>query len=179
MTRESDELLTAERETARTAGRQYAVEIDLGIQWDIGAPLPFLISNGRRAAVLFHLLTSPDTEDTEDTEDTGVVVFDGARDVWFGGLNDEALKGHPLYGAGLNFYAAHEVIDSEWITESERRNSVHEFHRPGWHQRMKHYVLCFHDDTLECLAAGFRTERHAGDFADAVRAVSARLLDEL
>jgi hypothetical protein len=41
---------------------------------------------------------------------------------------------------------------------------------------MKHYVLCFHDETLECIATGLRTERQPGGFSDVVRLVSTRLL---
>jgi hypothetical protein len=41
---------------------------------------------------------------------------------------------------------------------------------------MKHFVLCFHDETLECIASQLRTERHLGSFEDAVVSVSRRLL---
>ncbi|GAA5122463.1 hypothetical protein [Haloechinothrix salitolerans] len=91
-----------------------------------------------------------------------------------GGLNDEAIEGHPLWRKGLAPYTAHEVINSAWIAESERRNSVHPYHRGGWHERMKHYLLCFHDETLECLASGLRTERFLGSYHDALRAVVER-----
>jgi hypothetical protein len=47
----------------------------------------------------------------------GVIVFDGVYEVQFGGVNDEAIEGHPLFGAGLDLYAAHAVLNSEWITE--------------------------------------------------------------
>lgn len=93
--------------------------------------MPYLISNARQTAVKSYRAEN----------EVGVILFDGVYDVKFGGLNDEALEGHPLYGVGLSPYAAHEVINSDWIAESERRNSVHDYHRGGWQQRMKHYVL--------------------------------------
>jgi len=173
------ELLAAEREVARVHGRQYALELTLDLAWDPGAPMPFLISNGHQAAVIFYLLSSDQPEPTgaEDMDDAvGAIVFDGVHDVQFGGLNDEAIEGHPLFGAGPVPYAAHEVLNSAWITEAERRNSVHRFHKSGWHERKKHYVLRFHDETLECIAADLRTERHPSGFGDAVRSVSTRLL---
>jgi hypothetical protein len=129
--------------------------------------MPFLISNGHQAAVIIYLLSSDEPESTgaEDLDEAvGVIVFDGVHDVQFGGVNDEAIEGHPLFGAGLVRYAAHEVLNSTPPI------------RAGWHERKKHYVLCFHDETLECIAADIRTERHPSGLADAVRSVSTRLL---
>lgn len=120
-------------------------------------------------------VTSVDRSDGTDLP-VGVIEFDGVYEIRFGGLNDEALSGHPLYGRGLEHYAAHTVVNSSWVTESERRNAVHPRHRGGWHQRLTHYILSFHDDTLECLATDLRARRVAGTFARAVEEVSQRLL---
>lgn len=158
---------------------QYAVELDLGVQWDAGAPMPHVIGNGRQAMVIFELATGPirTIDELESLDDeVGVVVFDHVHNFMFGGLNDEARKGHPLYGHGLRLYGAHEVMNSEWIAESERRNSVHRYHRGGWHQRYRHYVFCFHDETLECIAAGFTAARHQGGLDDVVLSMTTRLL---
>jgi hypothetical protein len=65
-----------------------------------------------------------------------------------------------LTGKGLRTYAAHRVINSRWIDAEEQINSVHPSHRGGWRDRLNHYVFCFHDETLECLAASFTTERY-------------------
>ena len=43
--------LKAERDLALARGEQYAQVIEIGPRWDIGAPLPHLISNGSRAFV--------------------------------------------------------------------------------------------------------------------------------
>lgn len=166
--------------------KERAVELSLDIEWSPGAPLPFLMSNGRRAAVIVYVKTHDADWDgtyttivnptTDQRESLAVIEFDGIHEVKFGGLNDEALHGHPLFGKGLVPYAAHEVVNSSWITESERRNSAHPYHQPGWHQRLRHFVLCFHDETLECIAEGIRTARITSSFADAVRSVGTSLL---
>jgi hypothetical protein len=45
--REAEEQqLRAERELAAARGEEFATEIDIGPHWDVGAPLPHLISNG-------------------------------------------------------------------------------------------------------------------------------------
>ena len=51
---------------------------------------------------------------------------------------------------GVEFYAAHEVEDSEWLRDLETK----ELHRasPGWIRSHRHYVFTFHDETVECLA---------------------------
>src|SRR5262245_55456032 len=49
------EVYAAERELARVAGDEYAVELDLPLRWDTGAPMPHLLADGRRAYLLFYL----------------------------------------------------------------------------------------------------------------------------
>jgi hypothetical protein len=181
------EVIAAERDVAAAKGEEHAVELRLDIEWDTGAPLPLLISNARGTAVIFYLASvDPKWDGTyvtvvdsasDATEQLGVIEFEGMYDVRFGGLNDEAIAGHPLSGRGLAPYAAHEVINSTWIAEAEQRNSVHPHHVGGWHERMKHFVLCFHDETLECLASSLRTSRVVSSYGDAVRSVAASLIE--
>lgn len=47
--------LEAERELAALHGDEYAVEFDLGIAWDIGAPAPQLLANERKVFLVFYL----------------------------------------------------------------------------------------------------------------------------
>ena len=54
-------------------------------------------------------------------------------------------------------------------------NSVHPQHRGGWHDRLNHYVFCFHDETFERLAESFTTERYLGS----PRAVLSKLIGRL
>src|SRR5687768_11471217 len=55
------EVLAAEREVARIAGEEFAVDVDFGLPWSIGAPLPHLLANGDRAFLLFYL-ANPDPD---------------------------------------------------------------------------------------------------------------------
>jgi hypothetical protein len=99
--------LQAERDPA-ARGEQYAQVIDIGPRWDIGAPLPHLISNGSLAIVVC-LASQPDP-DWDGTYVTVVshadehaslfVVIElrGCHEIRFGGPNDEAIAGHPLDG---------------------------------------------------------------------------------
>jgi hypothetical protein len=96
--------------------------------------------------------------------------------VKLGGPNDEAIAGHPLHGKGLRTYAAHQVVNSRWITEEERVNSVHPHHRSAWHDRLNHYVFCVHDSTFECLAEGYTTERYIGSPRTVLSELVGRLL---
>ncbi|MFF3691534.1 hypothetical protein [Streptomyces sp. NPDC002187] len=175
----------ATRKAARARGEEYATVLpDIG--WDVGAPMPHVFSSGRQAFVLFYLAQpSPDWDGTwvrvVDPADPapaalGLIEFVGPHSVKFGGPNDEVLHGHPLSERGLEAYRAHEVHNSRWITEAERINSVHSNHQGGWHQRMHHYVLTFHDETLECLAADLRLARLTCAFPEAVAQIAARLV---
>jgi hypothetical protein len=181
-----DEETSAGRDLARLRGGQYAVPLDLGIEWDIGAPLPHVVSSGSRAIVIFYRRTiDADWDGTYVTvvdpavptpAALGLLEFTGCYLVKFGGLNDEAIAGHPLHGRGLVPYRAHTIRNSQWITEAEQQNSVHPFHTGGWHDRMNHYVLCFHDETLECLARQWRAEPLDCSVSDALTLASRLLL---
>ncbi len=79
-----------------------------------------------------------------------VVNFPMANQFYFGSPNDEALGGHRLYGKGLKFYSVHEVMNSTWLEELEKQNSVHPQHnKDNYLKDMKHYIFTFHDSTLE------------------------------
>ncbi|HEX9035076.1 MAG TPA: hypothetical protein VF834_24815 [Streptosporangiaceae bacterium] len=122
------ERLAAEREIGRLSGRQYADRIDLGVRLDSGAPLPHVISDSRNTVVIFYLdEPDPAWDGTTATivdpaspapAALGMVHFTGAYLTKFGGLNDEAVEGHPLHGYGLEQYEAHVVRNSEWIAEA-------------------------------------------------------------
>jgi hypothetical protein len=167
-----EKVLAAERDVADAAGDEYAVEMTLGLVWDIGAPLPHLLANGHNTYVLFYLADPDPAWDgtwvtvvdptAPQAVPLGVVEFYHAYSIKLGGPNDEALDGHPLSGRGLRPYAAHQVVNSRWIAAEEQINSVHPNHHGGWHDQLNHYVFCFHDETLECLAEGITTERHVG-----------------
>jgi hypothetical protein len=55
-----DAKLDAERDVARLAGESYAVDLDLGLEWDIGAPLPHLLAIERRTFLVFSVKDPPE-----------------------------------------------------------------------------------------------------------------------
>ena len=180
------ERLAAERDVARLSGRQYAERIDLGARLDPGAPLPPVLSDSLNTLVIFYLdKPDPAWDGTTATivdpaapapASLGMVHFTGVYLTKFGGLNDEAIAGHPLHGHGLEQYEAHVVHNSEWIAEAEQANSVHPNHRPGWSERYQHFVICFHDETFECIAEGWRAQELVTTVSEALRVAATRIL---
>jgi hypothetical protein len=151
--------LGLERSTAAELGLPYAGRVDLGVTWDAGTPMPVLLS-GLRTFVAFYLSVrdplsdraNPRARDPRADHGIGVVEFKRMTSVKIGSPNDEVLRGHPLWGSGLDFYSAHEVKNSPWISELMEVDRAQEhFEESQWTGR-RHYVLTFHDETLECVA---------------------------
>jgi len=86
-----------------------------------------------------------------DGERYAVVRFPLCTYLAFGAPNDEALSGHPLARAGLQYYAVHAVHGSALVRELERRNAVHPRHDPASYLNRRHFVFTFQDSTLECV----------------------------
>jgi hypothetical protein len=151
--------LGLERSTAAGLGLPYAERADLGVTWDAGTPMPVLLS-GLRTFVAFCLGehdslsggTNARGPDPHADHGIGVVEFKRVTSVKTGSPDDEVLRGHPLWGSGLEFYRAHEVKNSPWIAELMEVDRAHEgFDESQWSGR-RHFVLTFHDETLECVA---------------------------
>ena len=151
--------LSLERSTAAELGLPYAQRVDLGVKWDAVTPMPVLLS-GLRAFVVFYLSvhdpvgdrTNPRVRDPQADYGIGVVEFKRATSIKIGSPDDEVLRGHPLWGSGLEFYTAHEIKNSPWITELMKVDRAHErFDESQWSGR-RHFMLTFHDGTLECVA---------------------------
>jgi hypothetical protein len=171
--------LTAERTATQAAGGEYAESLGFEIRWNAGAPTPLVFSSGSRAFVLFYRdVPRAAREEGRFVPAVGAVEFLWVRSIKFGGPNDETLSGHPLFGKGLEYYAAHEVKNSRWIEEEEKINSVHPRHRGGWRDSLRHYILTFHDETLECLAREIRTEQLDCNYPEAVAQIAARLVND-
>jgi anti-anti-sigma factor len=173
-----DHCISLERELARATGDECAVEIEWPVQWDVGAPLPHVVSSGSRT-YLIYLVSEPDPNwdgsyvtmidpTFSEKRSIAVVEFESCLVYKFGAPNDEALAGHPLHGRGLVGYRAHTVERSRWIGEHEKINSVHPLHKPGWEKLFTHYVLAFHDETFECIARNHYVNTVALTFAEAL-----------
>jgi hypothetical protein len=179
--------IVGERDVARLKGEQYADRLDLGVRIDIGAPTPRVISDTWNTLVVFYLgEPDPNWDGTYATlvdpgdpspAAVGLIHFTGAYLTKFGGLNDEAIHGHPLYGRGLEAYRAHVVHNSTWIDEAEKANSVHPDHRPGWHDQYTHFVISFHDEMFECIANGWHAEVLTVSFSDGLHIAADRLIN--
>jgi hypothetical protein len=88
---------------------------------------------------------------------TAILHFEGVLYYAMGYPNDEALKVHPLYANGLGFYDFHLVENSPLIADLDRRNQAHERHVAGnYMKRFRHWVITFHDETLEVVATKAR-----------------------
>jgi hypothetical protein len=183
-----EDQLTAERELAAARGEQYAQVIDIGPLWDIGAPLPHLISNGSRAFVAC-LASQPDpawdgtyvrvvSPGDEGPSLFAVIQMWGCREIRFGGPNDEAIAGYSLYGKGLAGYRAHEVSNSRWIEEAIAVNSVHPHHSDAPFRQLHHYALLFHDEMLEALALGVESRLVEGTMREIMVSLTAKLIEQ-
>jgi hypothetical protein len=83
--------------------------------------------------------------------------------------NDEVLHGHRLYGAGPGYYQLHEVDNSAWLIELRAIEAVHD-HAPRLpFENARHFVLTFHDSTVEAIATDVRLVDSYGTRAEAVR----------
>lgn len=167
----AEERLHAERALAHAEGRQVADACSWEAPWEVGAPCPFVFAGDvGDVRVAYYTPDSwrPPEPPDGDGEVVAVVSFHRCLAHSFGPPNDEALSGHPLYGSGLRPYGAHVVARSSWIAELERRNRVHSAHKAEHFQKYRHYILCFHDSTFECVAEGHRTQLLRGTPSQAV-----------
>ncbi|WP_052608238.1 hypothetical protein [Leptonema illini] len=107
---------------------------------------------------------------SEEVSRIAVVEFDHCYAYKFGGPNDEALDGHPLWNSGLEPYSAHRIENSLWTKEEMQINSVHsQFNLDYWKDR-KHFLFLFHDELFECIADGFNITVQSGSFRDVAQA---------
>ena len=111
---------------------------------DAGAPAPRLAADEHEARVTYFVRGRDN--------DPVTVTFAGLYALAFGPPNDEAFGAHPLADRGLGPYGAFEVRDSSWVRALERLNRVHPAHRPEAFDRLRHFVVAFHDTTFECVA---------------------------
>lgn len=81
-----------------------------------------------------------------------VVKFSAVLQHTFGYPNDEALGVHPLYDAGLAFYAFNFVADSPLLKELGQHNSRVFPGTESMYSGFSHWIVTFHDETLEVVA---------------------------
>lgn len=148
--------------------KERAVPVDVpGLAWSAGAPEPFIVSSEQRTLIGFRG-RSQDADQSDGGEVIVVEMVD-CTSVKFGFPNDEVLHGHRLHGAGLGYYQLHEVEDSAWLIELRAIEAVHD-HAPGVpFENARHFVLTFHDSTVEAIASDVRFVGSYGTRSQAAR----------
>ena len=156
--------------------KEFARVIDWSPRWDFGAPMPQVFS-ARHKTFLIYNIAEPDP----NWDGTYITVIDNSSTATyslalvefihpdthrFGTVNDEAGGGHPLANKGLEFYSAHIIENSSWISELKSIHKVHPyFNESSWSEKI-HYLLFFHDEMFEIVAKGFKIDIFQSTFVD-------------
>ena len=181
-----DELIDAERALALARGEECALACEGFPRWDTGAPYPQLLSGAGRTILTYFVRepnpgwdgTSVRVVDVADDAPAAIAIvrFRGVTAARIGSPNDEVMDGHPLHGRGLEAYRAHVVKRSRWVQELQAINSVHRCYDPARWTDQNHYLLAFHDETVEVVASGFIAEVRRGGMASICRAALEEIL---
>jgi hypothetical protein len=101
---------------------------------------------------------------------TAILTFKGCVSCKFGDPNDEAIEGHPLYGRGIDAGGAYIIMNSPWLEELKKINSVHpQFDNQSWSEK-RHYLLFFKDNAFECIAKDATSHIKDGPLPDVINA---------
>ncbi|APY06830.1 hypothetical protein BWZ20_00310 [Winogradskyella sp. J14-2] len=135
---------------------------------DVGAPTPTILSNELNLYLIFYVSNVDPNWDGKSIhmrtdQDDGIITikFDLFEQFKFGSPNDEAMSGHPLYELGLKPYSIQKVIDSEWIKQLKKINSVHPYHKDELFEKYKHFIFFFHDTCFEIVAESYSIEQNS------------------
>lgn len=153
-------------------------------QWDTGAPLPQVFSNGHKV-FLIYLINEPDPNwdstyvtmidnTSETTYPLALVEFNG-HTFRFGIANDEVFSGLPLWNKGLEGYSAHIIENSTWINEMKNINKVHPYYNEDSWKDRKHFALLFHDEIFEVIAIDYKVETFKSTFGQLATEVAKRM----
>jgi hypothetical protein len=154
---------------------EQAVPVQIpGIRWSAGSPEPLLIASERRTLFAFY----KGDDEVEQDDEVQAAEFVGCTSVRFGFPNDEPLQGHPLWGHGLAFYSVHEVEESSWVAALRENESAHPAAPALPFANAKHFVLTFHDSTLEAVARGIVALNTFASMEEAASALAAGLNGE-
>ena len=178
--------LKAERELALAKGEETATALYWTPLWDESAPEPHLLCSGWKTLLLCYIAEHDPNWDgsyvrmanlaSAAVRGIALVEFERCWDVKFGGPNDEA--GHLLVGRGYGGYGAYLVKNSKWIEERKQLASRHPKFDPSTYPERNHYLLAFRDQTLDCLADGYRIEELQISFPGALDIARQRLIPQ-
>jgi hypothetical protein len=164
---------------------EFAREIEWIPKWSSGAPCPQVLSNGNKTFLIYYI-DEPDpgwdgtystmiSPGSETSYLLALVEFKFVQSYRFGIVNDEAAGGHPLYGKGLEFYAAHIIENSSWKNELQQIHKAHPYYSELRWLKYSHYLLFFHDNMFEIIAHDHKIEVFKSTFTDLCIEVAKRL----
>src|SRR5581483_7907491 len=182
----NQEVLRLERELAGSRHEPYAVPCDFPVKWDVGAPLPFLLCSDYRTFLTFYVSqrephwdgTYARVVDPASKAEASLclVKFHHCASAKLGHPNDEAQRGHPLEGRGLEAYTAQIVRNSPWLAEVAKTNSAHLNDNPALWNSLNHYIFWFHESTFYCLAKAYEIELTVESMPELLSRVQAMLI---
>ena len=163
---------------------EFAKVLEWTPEWDIGAPLPQVFSNGQKTFLVYLIKESNSKSDgtyvtmidnTSETKYSLALVEFSGHTFRFGIANDEVFSGLPLWNKGLKSYSAHIVENSTWINELKNINKVHpQYNEDKWNYK-KHFILLFHDEIFEVIATEYKIETFKTTFGQLATEVARRM----
>lgn len=138
--------------------------VRLNVPWDpdAGSPQPVLAQREGHPAKVVYI---PSHAASPSWLPVAVLRFPRCQILKLGYPNDEALAGHPLYALGLSSYGIFEVHESSCAQAIREQNLVSFPDGTPPHGGGRHFVVTFHDTTVECVA-----DHLEGRFADSWKA---------
>jgi hypothetical protein len=129
------------------------VEFDIGCLPELAVPGPVLMATDEQLIFSFNATRLTPAGRRADAG-RAVVKVNPCLAFKFGYPNDEALGGHPLYARGFHGVAVYEVLESSWVAALAEQNRVKfpDSDLSGW--GVRHFLLSFHESTLEALGRG-------------------------
>jgi hypothetical protein len=153
--------------------RASVIEV-LGVAWSAGAPQPVVLTSESRTFIAFF-----GREDSVGEDQVITAEFVGCTSINTGFPNDEVLHGHRLWGRGLTFYRVHEVLNSSWLAELRSIEAVHPRSPSPPFPNARHFVLTFHDSTVEAIATDLIPIASHSSMRQAISSLEGELTDEL
>lgn len=124
-------------------------EIQIPLNIDSGGTMPEIKADEHNLEVTFFLF---------DSDNRGKLKFKSVLQFTFGYPNEEVIEGHRYSKLGLTPFSFFEVEGSEILKKIIEANRVHPYHKDEMFNRFRHFVLPFHDTTLEVIAESFEFE---------------------
>jgi hypothetical protein len=148
------------------------IQLDWGVNPDVGAPFPILLSSEFRFSVVY-FAHSP-------RGDKGFAVVRGEMLLLrFGFPADETRWANSLMTRGLRHYACQEILQSSWVQEMEGLEMRETGSPYSSFASARHIVITFHDTTLEVLAGeGIEAIMTSDPISEIVEMESRRLIGE-